>query len=54
MVEFKTQPGNARLMRKNMEIVLIHSLLNVCDETIYSYSPSYKQKRIRDLRRVHF
>jgi hypothetical protein len=34
VVEFKTEPRNARLMRKNVEIVLIHSLLNVCDESI--------------------
>ena len=31
VVEFKNKLGNARLMRKNVEIVLIHSLLNVCD-----------------------
>ena len=32
MVEYKTLIEKALLMRKNVEIVLNHSLLNVCNE----------------------
>ena len=55
MVEFTTPLDRAMLMRKNVEIVLNHALLNVSNDfTLNINSPSYKQKiqKIRDLRKV--
>jgi hypothetical protein len=55
VVEFTTPLDRAMLMRKNVEIVLNHALLNVSNDfTLNINSPSYKQKiqKIRDLRKV--